>query len=85
MDKFIIGIDGGGTKTLAALYDLAGNELARTLGGFSNFSIDDQTALKNIEHTIVQLVDKIPSKSFELWIELGIAGATKMKDKGIES
>lgn len=85
MDKFIIGIDGGGTKTLAVLYDIAGQELARALGGFSNFSIDDQTALKNIESTIKQLIEKIPSKSYELWIELGIAGATKMKDKGIES
>lgn len=85
MDKWIIGIDGGGTKTLAVLYDFEGREIARALGGFSNFSIDETEALKNIEQTIQTLVSKIPVAEYELWIQLGIAGATKMKDKGVEA
>lgn len=84
MDKYIIGIDGGGTKTLSVLYDLHGNEIARVLGGFSNFSINEVEALQNILDTIEKLVQKIESKAYELFIELGIAGATKMKNKGVE-
>lgn len=36
--KYTIGVDGGGTKTLALLADLDGNILARGLGGASNFN-----------------------------------------------
>jgi N-acetylglucosamine kinase-like BadF-type ATPase len=35
--KFVIGIDGGGTKTAASLADLQGNVLAEEVGGPSNF------------------------------------------------
>jgi len=33
---YILGVDGGGTKTLALLGDLDGNVLARGLSGASN-------------------------------------------------
>lgn len=83
MDKYIIGIDGGGTKTLSVLYDIHGHELNRVLGGFSNFSINEVEALKNISDTITNLIVNL-KQPYELYIQLGIAGATKMKDKGVE-
>jgi N-acetylmuramic acid 6-phosphate etherase len=36
---FLIGIDGGGTKTVAILSDLAGNVLGRGIGGPSNYQV----------------------------------------------
>ncbi len=38
MKRYIIGVDGGGTKTLALLADLDGNILARGLSGPSNYN-----------------------------------------------
>ena len=40
MSKYIIGIDGGGTKTIGVLFDENGNEITRYRGGFANFNID---------------------------------------------
>ena len=36
--NYIIGVDGGGTKTLALLGDLDGNVLARGVSGPSNYN-----------------------------------------------
>src|SRR5262245_41281345 len=37
--KYIVGVDGGGTKTLALLGDLGGNVLARGVSGPSNYNV----------------------------------------------
>jgi len=78
MNKYIIGIDGGGTKTLGVLFDIDGKELRRVEHGFSNFSIDEDIAKSNVEHTIEDLVkDLKPNR--ELFIQMGIAGYSKIK------
>lgn len=78
-NKYIIGIDGGGTKTLGVLYDFNGLELKRVVEGFSNFSIDEQQAIKHIEHCIDKLIVQIKDEVYDLIIQMGISGASKIK------
>ena len=42
--KYIIGVDGGGTKTETIAYDLKGNILSSTLTGFGNLVNDEKKA-----------------------------------------
>ena len=78
MNKYIIGIDGGGTKTLGVLFDIDGKELRRVEHGFSNFSIDEDIAKSNVEHTIEDLVKNLELDR-ELFVQMGIAGYSKIK------
>jgi N-acetylglucosamine kinase-like BadF-type ATPase len=78
MNKYIIGIDGGGTKTLGVLFDLNGKEIKRVEFGFSNFSIDENIAKSNIEQTIEELTKDLNQEK-ELFIQMGIAGYSKIK------
>ncbi len=78
MSKYIIGIDGGGTKTLGVLFDIKGTELKRVESGFSNFSIDEEIAKRNLEKTIEELTKDLDSDQ-ELFIQMGIAGYSKIK------
>lgn len=56
MNNYIIGIDGGGTKTLGVLWDSKGNEVKRIIKGFSNFNVDLARAKINLEETIEGLI-----------------------------
>src|SRR3989339_456546 len=78
MSKYIIGIDGGGTKTLGVLFDIDGHELKRVEFGFSNFSIDEDIAKANVEKTI-EALEKDLENDRELFIQMGIAGYSKIK------
>jgi N-acetylglucosamine kinase-like BadF-type ATPase len=78
MNKYIIGLDGGGTKTLGVLFDINGNELKRVEFGFSNFSIDEDIAKTNVEKTIEALAMDLESDR-ELFVQMGIAGYSKIK------
>ncbi|EQB89654.1 hypothetical protein M918_19625 [Clostridium sp. BL8] len=75
--SYIIGIDGGGTKTEAIAYTLEGQQLCRALTGFSNVLMDKNEAIKNIITAIDECNLKI-ANSLEnnncLAIYLGIAG-----------
>lgn len=75
---YIIGIDGGGTKTEAVAYTLEGEELSRSNTGFSNILINKKQAMENIITSIEQCSSKLP-KSMEnkecKAIYLGMAGA----------
>ena len=71
--NYIIGIDSGGTKTEAAVYDLAGNECQRIVTGFGNMLVDHEQGLANIKLAIEKiLVEKNP-KNCQLLV-LGLAG-----------
>ncbi len=79
MYDYIIGIDGGGTKTLGALYDCAGNEIKRIQLGFSNFSVDEELSKKNLVDLISQLLSGIV-KDKKVFIQMGIAGASRLSN-----
>ena len=55
---YIIGVDGGGTKTEAVAYDLDGNVLKTSLKGFANLLNNKEEALNNIHDSIKELVDE---------------------------
>ncbi|EJR23258.1 TPA: BadF/BadG/BcrA/BcrD ATPase family protein [Bacillus thuringiensis] len=52
--KYMIGVDGGGTKTEAIAFDKDGNELVRATSGFGNILIDFEEALVHIMEAINQ-------------------------------
>lgn len=75
--KFVIGIDGGGTKTEAIAYNLEGIELGRSCSGFGNMLLGQDKALENIHHAIeecISIVEKLSPGSECLMIFSGIAG-----------
>ena len=69
MYDYIIGIDGGGTKTLGVVYDYEGNELKRIQVGFSNF-INVEKSKKTIMELIMKLVSGI-GKEKKVFIQMG--------------
>lgn len=46
--NYIIGVDGGGTKTEAIAYDLDGNILSQGKAGYGNLLVDKKQATYNI-------------------------------------
>lgn len=82
MNKYIIGIDGGGTKTLGVLYNIQGQELKRVEYGFSNFSMGEAEAKHNIENTIEELSKNLEDDRI-LQIQMGIAGISKLRDSNM--
>ncbi|MGL4454121.1 MAG: N-acetylglucosamine kinase [Sarcina sp.] len=72
--KYVIGVDGGGTKTETVAYDLEGNKLASILTGFGNLVNGKDEALKNILSGIKQIFDNYGKENVE-GIYLGLAGS----------
>ncbi|MGL4451235.1 MAG: N-acetylglucosamine kinase [Sarcina sp.] len=72
--NYIIGVDGGGTKTEAVAYDLDGNVLKVALKGFGNPLNNKEEALKNIHDSIKELTDEYGVEQLK-GLYLGIAGS----------
>ena len=75
--KYIIGVDGGATKTEAVAYSLADQEVGQGYAGFGNLSLDFDEAVKNIIDAIKQCINSIKGQDRPeecLGIYLGIAG-----------
>ena len=76
---YILGVDGGGTKTLALLGDLDGNVLARGMSGSSNTNaVGFDVACSALESAISIARRNYPGEIFALC--LGLAGAGREKD-----
>lgn len=80
MSRYIIGVDGGGTKTLGVLYNLEGVEIKRYSSGFSNFNIDYDQATQNLFDVLDHLTKDL-KQTDALWIQLGISGYSKIREK----
>lgn len=50
---YIIGIDGGGTKTEAVAYSLDGQQLAASKSGYGNLLINYNMAITHIDECIM--------------------------------
>jgi len=77
MSKYIIGIDGGGTKTLGVLWDHNGKEINRVENNFCNFNVDLNLSKNNLEATIDQLLMKTNETPN---IVIGVSGFSGLKD-----
>lgn len=80
--NYIIGVDGGGTKTEAVAYDLEGNVLKVALTGFGNPLNNKEEALKNIHDSIKELTDEYGLDSLK-GLYLGIAGSESSENKKV--
>lgn len=77
--NYIIGIDGGGTKTLALLADLSGKILARGVSGPCNYNtVGFNTACSALESAINRAREDYPGEISALC--LGLAGAGRKED-----
>jgi len=75
--KYIIGVDGGGTKTEAVAYSLEDKELGKGRSGFGNLLLDPNKALNNIMEAIEKCKNSIEGQGEKcecLCIYLGLAG-----------
>ncbi|GAB2504460.1 glucosamine kinase nucleotide-binding domain-containing protein [Microbulbifer agarilyticus] len=74
MSSYFIGIDGGGTKTLARLEDANGH-LATAKSGASSLTQDLDGAIKNIVDISRQVLAGTPIRAEQTHVVCGIAGA----------
>lgn len=72
--EYIIGVDGGGTKTETVAYDLNGEVLSTSLTGFGNVLNNKEEALNNIKTGIKNIFDKLGKENLK-GIYLGLAGS----------
>ncbi|PFK36708.1 ATPase [Bacillus cereus] len=82
--SYIIGVDGGGTKTEAIAYNLNGGKISEGKTGYGNLLLDEKQAIHNIIDAIEQCL--VPLKKEECqYICLGLAGYGGVKNtKGIK-
>lgn len=81
--KYVIGIDGGGTKTLGYVGNLEGNVMAVSTSGPSNYhAIGVERARQSIEDIIKSLCNivNVDIEDLEL-LSLGLAGIDRPEDK----
>ncbi|WP_141993485.1 BadF/BadG/BcrA/BcrD ATPase family protein [Bacillus sp. B4EP4a] len=83
--NYIIGVDGGGTKTEAVAYDLEGNKISEGKAGYGNLLINEKQAIANIIQAIEQCITPIDKGSCG-YICLGLAGYGGVENpQGIKS
>jgi N-acetylglucosamine kinase-like BadF-type ATPase len=83
--KYIIGIDGGGTKTECAVADISGKVLHKTFGKSSNFlTIGLDAAVENLFELIEGILFKIEADFSDVKMLLvGTAGAGREEDANV--
>lgn len=72
--EYIIGVDGGGTKTEAVAYNLDGEVLKTSLTGFGNLVSGKEEGLKNITDAIGEIIEEFGKDGLK-GLYLGIAGS----------
>ncbi len=82
MEKIIIGIDGGGTKTRAVFVTLNGHIIGQTIAGASNFQQAGKSGIQAVCRQILDNAEKkgISKDAVQRWV-LGLAGAGRPADK----
>ncbi len=80
MSKYIIGVDGGGTKTLGVLYSLQGEEIKRSISGFANFSVNEKETIEHLQKVLDKLTKDIDLVDLSM-IQIGIAGYSNFTRK----
>ena len=85
-EPYYLGVDGGGTKTLAVIVNAQGRECGHGRAGSANYaSVGVEQALQNIHDAIQQAIREVPC-SFPLtkaW--LGLAGIDRSSDAALFS
>lgn len=71
-ERYLIGIDSGGTKTVANAYTLTGELLRSVTAGFGNLTVDFEQGMANICSAVDELREAIPGEC--VFLCLGCAG-----------
>lgn len=72
--EYLIGVDAGGTRTVAQAYDKSGNLLCEALSGPGNLTASFEQAVENITLVIKEILDKHKGDSC-IYACIGCAGA----------
>lgn len=83
MNNILIGIDAGGTKTVAAAYTKDGQQIATQRGAAGNVAADTNNAVQAIIDTIGHLLAKIesPTSPYLPLLCVGAAGISRGRDQ----
>ncbi|BCZ48811.1 ATPase [Clostridium gelidum] len=80
--KYVIGVDGGGTKTEAIAYTEDGKQISSGYSGCGNIVVNEEKGLKNIEISILQCLENLNVNNC-IHIYAGLAGAEVGNNKEI--
>lgn len=72
--QYIIGIDGGGTKTCGRIEHIKSGKCYETKGGPSSLTNDFNVAVATISDIIAELIEKFPVKHQDIALVIGVAG-----------
>lgn len=73
MSEYVIGVDSGGTSTIAGAYDLDGNLLMSAKAGFGNLLMNKKLGLENLKQVVNEILTNLGQENCQLII-FGIAG-----------
>lgn len=79
--KYIISLDGGGTKSEAVAYNLEGEIISQGFSGFSNLLVNEKDGINHMIEAIENCLSPL-SKENCLFLFLGIAGIGGVRDRG---
>jgi len=80
---YIIGVDGGGTKTEAIAYSLQGEEVSRATSGFANVLVDAPKAIRHIIEAVDACIAAAPAGGTCRFMGLGLAGIDSGKHRDL--
>ncbi|NOY76692.1 MAG: hypothetical protein GXO76_02350 [Calditrichaeota bacterium] len=82
MESYIIGVDGGGTKTHAVFVSLDGRIIGQTTVGASNYQQAGKSGIQTVCRQILEEAEKkgISQNAIQRWV-LGLAGAGRPADQ----
>ncbi|KEK23538.1 BadF/BadG/BcrA/BcrD ATPase family protein [Bacillus gaemokensis] len=81
--KYMIGVDGGGTKTEAIAFNQNGKEVAKGMSRFGNVLLEYEKALSHIITAINQCQQGLPQENC-VCIILGLAGVKSIDIEGLK-
>jgi N-acetylglucosamine kinase-like BadF-type ATPase len=80
MSKYIIGVDGGGTKTLGCLFDLSGKIIKQAKSDYGNFNVNAKNTILHLKVVLNELTKDIKIADVAR-IQIGIAGYSNYQAK----
>lgn len=80
-EPYYLGVDGGGSKTLAVIVDAQGRECGRGRAGSANYAaVGLEQALQNIHAAVQQAISEVPCSQPLTKAWLGLAGIDRPSD-----
>ena len=84
--NYILGVDGGGSKTVVQIADATGKVIAETISGSSNYkSIGMENAIKNLADGILRAINKLNISNRIIFKSscFGLSGNDSFEDRNI--